>query len=388
MLSPGKSRGRLEEPGGLQSMGSLRVGHDWATSLSLFTLHFHALEKETATHSSVLAWRIPGTGEPGGLPSMGWQSRTRLKWLSSSSSSSRDLKQGGWSQLCLSEEAFEATGCRSVGKAGFLLSSSPQSPKAGPALFVLGSGTTRQPTALNLRTSADKPEKSGQWRLSRCESRLHVYHPACSEGTKPPGTRLAVMGPGDLSPSLWIPVSPPAAKVKTTQCWSSHPQRLSREGKKCSHKQSCRQEKYRFEGLLARPVCDMVIKWELWFCFLYILQQVKWGRGSHLWSLFRGQEPCPGPLSSGREWELRVQELNCGFRRLTHSSRSISSVCSDCCYHSLLGPFCFELVLYKGPYICYFLSNWENPLPQFSAAPQQNFLLLLFCSCSFLFMYW
>ena len=36
-----------------------------------FTFHFHALEKDMATHSSVLAWRIPGTGEPGGLPSMG-----------------------------------------------------------------------------------------------------------------------------------------------------------------------------------------------------------------------------------------------------------------------------------------------------------------------------
>ena len=36
-----------------------------------FTFHFHSLEKEMATHSSVLAWRIPGTGEPGGLPSMG-----------------------------------------------------------------------------------------------------------------------------------------------------------------------------------------------------------------------------------------------------------------------------------------------------------------------------
>ena len=35
------------------------------------TFHFHALEKEMATHSSVLAWRIPGTGEPGGLPSLG-----------------------------------------------------------------------------------------------------------------------------------------------------------------------------------------------------------------------------------------------------------------------------------------------------------------------------
>ena len=58
----------VEEPGGLQSMGSLsrtRMSH------FIFTFHFNALEKEKATHSSVLAWRIPGTGEPGGLPSMG-----------------------------------------------------------------------------------------------------------------------------------------------------------------------------------------------------------------------------------------------------------------------------------------------------------------------------
>ena len=40
------------------------------TRLSNFTFTFHALEKEMATHSSVLSWRIPGTGEPGGLPSM------------------------------------------------------------------------------------------------------------------------------------------------------------------------------------------------------------------------------------------------------------------------------------------------------------------------------
>ena len=72
-----------EGPGGLQSMGSLRVKQ---LSDFTFTFHFHALEKEMATHSSVLAWRIPGTGEPGGLPSMGLHSRTRLKQLSSSSS--------------------------------------------------------------------------------------------------------------------------------------------------------------------------------------------------------------------------------------------------------------------------------------------------------------
>ena len=44
-----------------------------------FTFHFHALEKEMATHSSDLAWRIPGTGEPGGLPSMGLP-RVRHDW--------------------------------------------------------------------------------------------------------------------------------------------------------------------------------------------------------------------------------------------------------------------------------------------------------------------
>ena len=56
-----------------------------------FTFHFHfslsCIEKEMATHSSVLAWRILGTGEPGGLPSMGSHSQTQLRRLSSSSSS-------------------------------------------------------------------------------------------------------------------------------------------------------------------------------------------------------------------------------------------------------------------------------------------------------------
>ena len=106
----------MEGPGGLQSMGSLksdttkrlhfhfsfsfireengnplqysclenpRDGRAWWAAVygvvksqtqlsdSTFTFHFHALEKEMATHSSVLAWRIPGTGEPGGLPSVG-----------------------------------------------------------------------------------------------------------------------------------------------------------------------------------------------------------------------------------------------------------------------------------------------------------------------------
>ena len=60
-----------------------------------FTFHFHALEKEMATHSSVLAWRIPGTEEPGGLQSMGshrvghdWSNAAAAAAISSSSGSS------------------------------------------------------------------------------------------------------------------------------------------------------------------------------------------------------------------------------------------------------------------------------------------------------------
>ena len=59
-----------EEPGRLQSMGLLSQ-----TRLSnfTFTFHFHALEKEMATHSSILAWKTPWTEEPGRLKSMGLQ---------------------------------------------------------------------------------------------------------------------------------------------------------------------------------------------------------------------------------------------------------------------------------------------------------------------------
>ena len=50
-------------------MGCSPWGHEESDTTE--RLYSHALEKEMATHSSVLAWRIPGTGEPGGLPSMG-----------------------------------------------------------------------------------------------------------------------------------------------------------------------------------------------------------------------------------------------------------------------------------------------------------------------------
>ena len=60
----------MGEPGGLQSTGSLRVGHDRVTSLSLFT-SMHWRGKWQPTPVVFFAWKIPGTGEPGGLPSMG-----------------------------------------------------------------------------------------------------------------------------------------------------------------------------------------------------------------------------------------------------------------------------------------------------------------------------
>jgi len=58
----------MEEPGKAAVHG-VAEGQTRLSDLT-FTFHFHALETAMATHSSVLAWRIPGTGEPGGLPSM------------------------------------------------------------------------------------------------------------------------------------------------------------------------------------------------------------------------------------------------------------------------------------------------------------------------------
>ena len=75
VLLPGKSHGRrsLEgcSPWGPEESGTTEQLH--------FNFHFHALEKEMATHSSVLAWKIPGAGELGGLPSMGLH-RVRHDW--------------------------------------------------------------------------------------------------------------------------------------------------------------------------------------------------------------------------------------------------------------------------------------------------------------------
>ena len=73
VLLPGKSHGRR----GL--VGCRPWGREELDTTEQLHFHFHALEKEMATHSSVLAWRIPGMGEPGGPPSMG-SHRVRLGW--------------------------------------------------------------------------------------------------------------------------------------------------------------------------------------------------------------------------------------------------------------------------------------------------------------------
>ena len=61
---------RVASPGSMHDTACLGPVH-WDDPEGWCGEHFHALEKEMATYSSVLAWRIPGTGEPGGLPSMG-----------------------------------------------------------------------------------------------------------------------------------------------------------------------------------------------------------------------------------------------------------------------------------------------------------------------------
>ena len=101
----------MEAPGRLQSMGSLRVGHDWATSLSLFTfMHWRRysvfLPGESQArfmhwrrYSSVLAWRIPGTAEPGGLPSIG-SHRVGHDW-SDLAAAVREREKASQNSICL-----------------------------------------------------------------------------------------------------------------------------------------------------------------------------------------------------------------------------------------------------------------------------------------------
>ena len=85
----------MQEPGGLQSMGLRRVGHNWAISISLFTFHFHALEKEWQPTPAFLPGESQGQGSLVGChPNRVAQNPTRLKQLSSSSSSNGRKQRG------------------------------------------------------------------------------------------------------------------------------------------------------------------------------------------------------------------------------------------------------------------------------------------------------
>ena len=96
VLLPGKSRGRASSRGGAWKAAVHGVA-EGQTRLSdfTFTFHFHALEKEMATHPSVLAWRIQGKGEPGGLLSI-WLHRVWHDWsdLAAAEGKTRSIVNG------------------------------------------------------------------------------------------------------------------------------------------------------------------------------------------------------------------------------------------------------------------------------------------------------
>ena len=88
-------------PGKIHWRRSLEGCSPWGRTESDTTerLHFHALEKEMVTHSSVLAWRIPGAGEPGGLPSMG-SHRVRHDWSDLAAAAAAVTRDRKLSYLC------------------------------------------------------------------------------------------------------------------------------------------------------------------------------------------------------------------------------------------------------------------------------------------------
>ena len=121
-----------EEPDGLQSLGLLRV------SDFTFPFHFHALEKKMAAHSSVLAWRISETRGAWWAAVYGvTQSRTRLMWLSSSSSSSNLMSccsQTWRNPLQPSDWALGSSFCLASSPPSCQCGSQTDSPQAGAYL--------------------------------------------------------------------------------------------------------------------------------------------------------------------------------------------------------------------------------------------------------------
>ena len=90
VLLPGESHGRRSLVAAVHGVAKSQ------TRLSdfIFTFHFHALEEGMATHSSVLAWRIPGTGEPGGMPYWGRTESDTTEVTQSAAAANCTLKYG------------------------------------------------------------------------------------------------------------------------------------------------------------------------------------------------------------------------------------------------------------------------------------------------------
>ena len=107
VLLPGKSHGWRSWWAAVHGVAKSRT----RLSKFIFTFHFHALEKEMATHSSVLDWRIPGTGESGWAAVYGVaQSWTQLKRLSSSSSSHCDCMTKYWAMKYKLKDSIKLLG--------------------------------------------------------------------------------------------------------------------------------------------------------------------------------------------------------------------------------------------------------------------------------------
>ena len=137
--------------------GVARVGHDWATLLSLFTFHFHALKKEMATHSSVLAWRVLGMGEPGGLPSM-MSHRVRYDWsnLAAAAAVFNEYLLSEWAGEKVNRKGLQKMErrkrwchpCEESSERGKLLKAHTGTPKGRRREAEVGSSSTCQPRVL------------------------------------------------------------------------------------------------------------------------------------------------------------------------------------------------------------------------------------------------
>lgn len=147
-------------------------------------------------------------------------------------------------------------------------------------------------------------------------------------------TWLVGMGTENWSYSSWIPVFQIRVKVKITQCWSSYHLRLSRQGKNVLISSFADKKNTGLCKLLAQTFCGMITKWELWFYFLYILQEVKWGSESHF------MESVP--------WSRRlVQSSLCWGWKLKKNLDMINSNCSVQVHSS------FQLIYHLSVILCW-----------------------------------